>query len=532
MKKTISIVAALCFSLTLYGQGNSGNNQANNGNSNGVGWGANNDFTSLIKPNESRGYILWNPVPNADYVVNIYEMQSTGNLSLIATKSTDNNYARLSGYLSNPDAYYSISAYNSGNGTLIVEGNPQAINGLPPESMCTKKCNGVDYAYEFNLMEAEATVGQGERWLMVSPTNDVVDNANGIIIPFWQAISTSQYNQLPPLHPYKRVTANGPIGPAIYEYKHAQIINGGAMFNGEAIGGPFFDAQNNVVTDGWLIEKKLNKYYHFGTSRTTAQPDLNLCSADMNFWVNFYNNGNPYGFQQVSTDLEYFIGPITVNNPIPSELACVPALNGTTGGDDDCCNTFEMVNDFLDCIVLATWDPEQGQESEAWFDCWDELEDPDPVVGVHINPFDMNENFTLSAGIDSMGNLNVIDQVGSISDGLYKITLYTSSGTVIPSVFEHRSKKIHDKDRVKLDVTPNPIANNELKFKISSEEVIDTQIEVISLDGTTLYSETVTLSNATDLHRTIPVAANTPYNQIRVNLIFNDGSMIQKTALH
>lgn len=219
----------------------------------GQNWGGQNPVNSLIKPNESRGYILWSRVPNADYVVNVFEKDSLNNLNLIATKSTDNNYARLSSYLTNPKAYYSVSAHNSGNGALIVTSDPQPVNDLPPTTVCEKKCNGLTYSYQFNHMEDTPEFGSGgAHFLTVYPTNDVVDNVNGIIVPFWQARSTIQYNQLSPNHPYKRATANGPVGQAVYEYKHAQIING----NAGTIGGPFFDAQNNVVADGWLIEKK------------------------------------------------------------------------------------------------------------------------------------------------------------------------------------------------------------------------------------------------------------------------------------
>ena len=138
-------------------------------------WGGQNPVNSLIKPNESRGYILWSPVPNADYMVNLYEKNSLDNFTLIATKSTENNYARLSNYLSNPNAYYSVSAYNSGTGRLIVTSDPQAMNGLPPETICTKKCNGLTYAYEFNHKEESEYDDNGAHFLSVSPTNDQVD---------------------------------------------------------------------------------------------------------------------------------------------------------------------------------------------------------------------------------------------------------------------------------------------------------------------------------------------------------------------
>lgn len=486
-------------------------------------WGGQNPVKSIIKPSESRGYIYWSPVPNANYVVSIYEKQGDGTFTLLITKSTDNNFARLSNYLSNPNAFYSVSAYNSETGSLIVSDSPQPINGLPPETICVEKCNGANYAYAFSFLEGGPT---GGTYLTINETYNTVDNVNGIIVPYWQAVSTVQYDQMPNSHPYKRLTANGP-GPAIYERKHAQIINGGAMFNGQTIGGPFYDAQNNVVTSGWLIEKRLNGYTHFGTSRTTAQPTTDLCTATTNFWVNFYNNGNPYGLQQVSTDQIYFTG-----GSVPSEIVCIQSFSGFGDGDDDCCDGFEQMNSFLDCTSLATWNPDQGQGSEAWFDCWDELDTGDPVVGVTIGPLDESQNITLVATFDPSGNINVIEKKGEINEGLHRITLYTSRGLIIPTIFEHKSALLQDKDRVKLVLTPNPIVNNELKFKVSSEKTQSVRIEVKTLNGETLYDETTTLSDESDLYRTIPITSNSPYNQLRVNLLFQDGSSIQKTALH
>lgn len=230
----------------------------------------------------------------------------------------------------------------------------------------------------------------------------------------------------------------------------------------------------------------------------------------------------------MSNDQVYFTG-----GNIPSEIGCIQAY-GVSDPDTDCCTSFEEMNAFLDCIALVWWaEGMDAPTSEPWFDCWQELDTgSDPLIAFSIDPLDANDNTSVVATVDAFGNVDIIEKQGNPVSGLYNISLYTLSGRIIPTVYEHRIKSSKDKDKVKLDLTPNPIVNNELKFKVSSELLKSAQLEVKTLNGTILHSEAVVLSEEFDLYRTIPIDANAPYNQLRVTLTFNDGSFIQETALN
>lgn len=52
------------------------------------------------------------------------------------------------------------------------------------------------------------------------------------------------------------------------------------------------------------------------------------------------------------------------------------------------------------------------------------------------------------------------------------------------------------------------------------------------INGQVIHTETKTLSKVLDLQREIEVGNGSfPYNQIRVTLLFDDGSSVQQTAL-
>ena len=180
--------------------------------------GVKNPLNSKIKPHESRGYICWDTVPGAKYVVSIFEQDLVGSINLIGIKSTDKNYTRLDlSYISNPKIYYSISAFNKESGYLIGTGDvfPAPPGGLGDE-ICLTKCVGKTYAYQLSYITAPFN-GPGE--MALNSTVDHYNSTTGEVTPFWQPVSQAVYNQMNLIsHPYDAVNSIG-----IFNYKHKQI---------------------------------------------------------------------------------------------------------------------------------------------------------------------------------------------------------------------------------------------------------------------------------------------------------------------
>ena len=145
-----------------------------------------------------------------------------------------------------------------------------------------------------------------------------------------------------------------------------------------------------------------------------------------------------------------------------------------------------------------------------------------------------NPTGSLIVGINNDGSTNILSQLGQIGTGLYNVSVYTSTGKMLSSVYEIPEKLSIKKNRdfVKLEIAPNRIENDVLKFKISSEKDLPVTITVHKLNGQLIHSETTSLSKVIDLQREIAISnGSTPYNQIKVTLTFADGSSIQQTAL-
>ena len=510
MKKTILISMGLLFTANSFSQN----------------WGANEPLNSIIKPYESRGYICWSPVPSANYVVNIFEKDSTGTLNLVGRKSTENNYARLGSNFTNENYFYSVSAFNNGNGVLIETGDVQAAGeGAGSELICVKKCNGRNYAYEFRTYDPSP----GAPLMSVGGTNFSVDEVTDIVVPYWHAMSFAAFDALPANHPYLSATANG-FGPEIYDYKRVQIEAG---IGGAPLGGPYYDMDGfPVAAGGYLFEKKLNQFEHFDNAFTSSQPSPNLCTIDVSWSVMFFNDGlSVPSLSNPNPEYFYFTNEVPTN-----EIECVKAINGLGGGSTSNNGDGGLMNDFIDCISLTVYPFDDPSAVSDYLDdfagCSDALGGGGIISGVSFEALSSKDDGSLVIGVNGSGQAEIIERKGPMGDGLYTVIIYTTDGRVIPTIFEKNSKQGRDdKDFVKLEIAPNKIENDELKFKISSEKDMPVQIDVRKLNGEVSHNEVTTLSKLLDIQREIFVGGSANYNQVRLTLIFDDGSTIQKTAL-
>lgn len=451
---------------------------------------------------------------------------------LIGTKSTNNNYTRLDlSYLSTPNIYYSISAFNNGNGTLISTGD--VIILAPPgglgEEVCSSKCNGKSYAWKLSYVTAP---NNGPGKMTLNSTVDYYDNLTGIVTPFWQAVGQWNYELMEDIqHPYTEIADNySGTGPIIYTYKHKPIT--ASLLT---LMGPLFDKNNNPVYDGYLIEKKMDQFSYMETSGTKADPGIGYCSFETNAWMNFYNTYN-----DPSTNLQPNADYLFFAPTLPTQLLCEPggSLGGGSGGSgiSEHYEWNQIISDWFDCV----WENyENGPTNNYIWECTDLLltVNGNSITGFEFEQIDkpaLNPSGSLIVGINNDGSTNILSQVGQIGTGLYNVYVYTINGKMLSSVYEIPEKIAtkRSRDYVKLEIAPNRIENDVLKFKISSEKDLPVTITVHKLNGQLIHNETTSLSKVIDLQREIALSnGSTPYNQIRVTLTFADGSSIQQTAI-
>ncbi len=485
---------------------------------------------SSIQPLKANGYISWSETPASDYKVNVYLIRLNSKPQLISTTRCANNYFRFSSeQLTSSDLYYTIAEYNS-SGILISESNPAAIGDTPPPSpVCIIDCNGLRESYRLSLMEKS----NGTRFLMASDDAGNDDPSTGQHTPYYQAISNESYVQFDPLHPYRFATATS--SGLVYARDHILI-------NENTPGGPYYDAQNEVVLLGWLVEKKMDKYIHFnGTNTGNYQSSYDWCEANIGVASSIFNahmdeSTLPSIINPATSDQHWFVGlPIdtiiqdtngndkdTTIYHIPHQLTCSTNYGGWVGGTvteyDD------LVEQMVDCFQIV------GTDSMI-IAC---ITGVGNGFGGTVDGFTFESINSLVRFSATFGNENgrvVLKEVnGKFSPGLYRINLFLKNGLIIPKYQELGVPSITARV-VAINIVPNPIVNSRLEFNISSNWNVAANLVVRKLDGTIIQSESVNLTAQTPLSRAIPISGTIPYKQVIVSVELPDGTVIQETAL-
>lgn len=482
---------------------------------------------SLMYPWKSDGYISWNKKSGTNYKVKIYQMVDN-NYVLISTNtitgSRTNFFKFNSSNLASPDLFYTIADYSS-QGVLMGESSPVAIGNQPPSvSVCSIDCNGNREAYSIHLMARS----NGSTYLAASETATT----------YYQAIRDVSYNQLDELHPYKRKTANGTGNQLTYVRDHIRITN-------DIVGHPFRDANNVVVpaNEGWLIEKKMDKFMHYNGANTgNHQPSTDLCDANIGFISNVFNDNielssltAPVG-TIVTDEQAYFLdetntpsGPVYL---IPnSPLTCSVMPNGGGGPSGPPPGLGDFYDHIAYCFDMGT--------SDAGGDPLDCLIPDGPIGGGIDGTID---GFTIeSMSKDIKYSVFVNNSTGTVNTngakyfpGLYRMNVFLNNGQIYTgyrTLGDVNSVEATDAN-VSISLSPNPIVDNKLRFKIFTDVRVKVDLMVFKLDGTILFSGKVNLNPATGAYfKELDVTGNVPYNQLRVSVILPDGTVIQETAL-
>jgi len=498
-----------------------------------AGFGVNSQTVSSIQPLKANGYISWIKQPTSEYKVNVYEIHSSSTpLLVFSTNCTNNYYQFSSNQLTNPNLYYTISEYDS-NGKLIKESNPAAIGtNPPPTALCYMDCNGLKESYRLSLMER----ANGTTFLKASDDAGTGDPSIGQFSPYYQAISSVSYAQLDPLHPYRFATST--TSGIVYARDHIQI-------NANTPGGPYYDAQNNMVTNGWLIEKKMDKFIHFdGTNTGNYQSTTDWCEVNIGLGSSTFNahmdpTTMPSVINPATSDQRWFVGPpidSVIHGPdgdhdttiyhIPTQLTCSTTYGGWNGTDipseygafmDLMIDCFGLPDSLMFGCITGIGDIEDGSGFGGTFQ------------GLTFESVNAKVPFSATIGYTN-GVAGVTETKGTFSPGLYRVNLFLKNGIVVPR-YQVLGVKQASPLVVDINIKPNPIVNSVLDFEVTSDKNAQANLVVQKLDGTTISSETINLVAKTPLSRSISITGSVPYKQVLISVILPDGTIIQKTAL-
>lgn len=472
------------------------------------------------------------------------QKDSANNYSEIESMKTQNSYARIElKYTKEPNIYYSISAIDedgliTGTGDTVSLSSPFAIannpftgtiQGIDPNADAYNvrnriKCNGRNYAWELELYQLQVSAANNSIFvpgaasrLYLRPTATNYTDVFGTSIPFYQAMSYINFNQLSSTHPHKMQSGTEDW------YKKIPLIDG-------LVGGPFFDANNNLVQpgEGILIEKKLDQYEHFdGDITNIFYAQASFPDMDVFGWYTAFNNSYApiavNGAFPASTSFSYQYG-------VPSELSCTSAFGVGTGGESVTFEEEDFIETMIDC-----WD--DNATVLNYGDCIDDLfNNGFTVTDVVLVPL-VEDGIKHHLVRDSVSKRFIdLDSLSSYNVGLYEAQIFTNSANIYHAVFENLiSVDVReDKDFVSMSINPNPIENNTLNLVVKTKKEMTAQLFVYTLNNNMIYNGVINLAINEDFSNSFDIGDYTtvPFNQIKVKLVFNDqSSMIQKTGV-
>jgi hypothetical protein len=533
MRKLFSIAVGIWLSINCWGQNPTSQFRSSN-----------------IDPLVSRHYITWEERPNARYEVHLYSKDADGNEIPVETIKAERNYTKINVALSintsQTKLYFKTIAIDRVSGGIIdigieVEFVPE--DAVDKKITCFRECVGPDYAWRLNWLQkatsTTATINPQSPGALVLSNAYQYRNEQGDVVPYYQAMSIEEFRNW-----YDRM--------ADIDYKFD--LNW-SMYD-EVL------SSSDCVLDGagrrlegrvWFVEKKLGLYGILAINNTDFFNHAEICNAtSLGYWIDLYNTkSKETEWYQWYTDTIKFPD----NSPLPV-LGCLtaPSCGGGSGGGTK--------GDGKDPSYLNKAKPASSHPCSLYY-CPDGSGGFTLVVGCDGNPcnsggtnpddpdLDIRNIVYLPEGIDfsnkkvksyqferldKKADRKIVRPEESTSflleDGLYRLYVVLEDFSAVPVVFEYKSSVIEKHNNyARLDVTPNPI-QEKLRFQLSSEINTTAIVNIYTLAGDNVYTETVNLIKGKKLNRMVDLnQSNALYNQWRVVVSFPDGTSIQRTAI-
>lgn len=493
----------------------------------------------VTNPKESNGYLCWKAYENTSYRVKIYEKELVTSNSyqyyLLQDQSLKTNYTRIDDkFLHSNTIYFTVSTISTNGRDVLDSTNfvPMCNECESYNKLCSWECNGTTYSWNMNLLENPSqTTGFYQLNQLYSYFNDELNTA----IPYYEAMTTSTFNNRKNSNYYKSSYGYNQdlFNNLIWKYTRTNITSDQQIK----------DAQNNVLTGNVVFVGKKAMQYTPLLDITTNNllTNQNDCSNSLNTAISTYNS-----YSQTTLPLQ-----------LGCQLAYSPNSGGggvTNGGrpphdgeanvsfllyylyrcnDNQTIYTFmpSFLSTFLSALPCEGAGLAQGSSSN-----WTPIDAVESNISkVIISRVDSKDSvYTLEANsIFNDGGYYVSNNI-NFPSGLYVASLLFEDGSMLPFTLEHDqdlNPVINNASFVDLTISPNPIVNDELKFEIQSERKMKFEIQILSLSGTILDNEQVAMDENTSLYRSIKVGnVNYPYHQLRVKLLFGDGSVLEETV--
>ncbi|WP_343633403.1 hypothetical protein [Fluviicola sp.] len=478
-----------------------------------------------LEPSKSFGFLGWTAQPNSTYIINITQKRVVSGqvtYSPVSTLRSSTNYLKMDKtLLKQPDLYYSVSAM-AANGTTIGQTEPAAFcpECTPNTWTCSKTCNGTTYAYTLNITAEDLGVGQtsmGRVWIS-DAYSAVAPNANAGNY-YYEAITPTEF------------TIRG-------AYITAHNLDWYVMSNVVSTD-QIRDANNNVLTGTvYFVQKTLGQFSWADGNRTTDfLVDQSNCS--LNFMINRMNqfpspDNNNTGILQCfpAWPSQAGAGGGLVNKPYngPGSLADVLVTYYTLSYYIIDCN--DDLSEEL-CVHFGCsepWEPEPGEGTGGNLPTAPDFGDGKLLYVKVSNVNDPDMSITLTPDqIFDYGREYIAPSLKDLESGLYRMTFVFDDFSAAQFLAEHHAdtyEPITNSDFATLTVSPNPIQNETLIYDVTVNRNMSFDIEVYSLAGDFISTEHVKLLAGESLRRqkSLP-KKNYPYSQVRVKLVFADGSV-------
>lgn len=516
---------------------------------------------SNLNPSISNGFISWENTSSVGYQIRVYELKGDGNYVEIQQYSTVNNYYRLnSEYLDNTKYVYTILANVGGTDVTDPAGvKPPALGDESTYPFCSVLCNSPIYAYTLTLNNGQFIsefAPNGDPIYLdngmnsISMSAEATYNENNMAVHFYRYMDLVEFNQVREAfwdyhyhYPVLKDNNNTISGNWDYFTFTAQQGDGIRNSSGVTLVG------SNIIAmkkDAWFFMWMKDN----ATKKLLTATDA-LCTYPIDGvagWSAIFNNENNWAEGNVDYP----------GTPYNQNLQCANNSFGGGGGADDPNGDLgpDAEQYFGDAILCAQNTFEETNNIDDFIngldDCYGVMAPGGTgVLGGVLGVLNMEElankqvvKYIISR-MDKVGSepLVVIPSAHdaeyvalnvNLETGLYLVQAILKGGIIIPMYVAHNENSlitINNASFASLEIIPNPIRFNRLKFKMEASKKMSVQVTATTLDGQVLVNETKHLEASTPVYENFQLTGTTvPYNQIIVKLIFADGSTIQKIA--
>lgn len=501
----------------------------------------------VTEPQYASGFLGWLEVAEADsYQINIIQDDGTGTVSVLSTVSTSELYTHIDPSLfSIGDTGYEVLALDA-NGELIDDSGevwPAADDPLGTEIMCEETCVGNSYAWKLvcygqitsqSMVNGNVVNNIGHRYLKLQNAFQFYDNSTGDFTPYWQAVSDNGWlNMVQNQSPY--VANNTGQQESDGSFHYGAYVK--ESLNNLTQGGPFYDENGFSLSDGMLIQKKLDEFtgFHGVTTSQSSQFGNTECTFNTQGWINFFNLHNTADMTNWPANLTWFNGTTT-----PTGLACTSSGSsggntpgGTLGGGPS-----GWWKDLYKKVELSSDLVNTGGSGNTWADFVRHHEDillvgggTEPsVVEISIKSLTTDG---IEVGMEEVGDndIRLTRSKGQLVPGLYQVTLYTDDGNAILGYYgiDFNMPQAEESQFATISASPNPIENGQINLTMDFVKDLSGQLIVHDINGNILHSEAVNESRGEHTRR---INVQTQMVQLYVSLVLSDGSLAQVQVLN